>query len=314
MENKGSQFYYSRLCEGEKRLYEKIYGALERHEPALSIHSGVGRPFAFDIERVMNGIIFDNPIFFYLNRERVIIKQTPFYIQLIFNYDYEKDEADRLWGEITKKADEFIADKINTRMSALAKQLEIHRYVTKIKPAQKPFGKESYSLVGAFLNDSCVCEGYSKAYKLLCDKAGIASIVVLGDALLPDGTREKHAWNITRINGVVAHTDATWDAQYGISNYDYFNLCDADISADHSFDPEKYPECAPNKINYFYKNGLIAFDEAELESMISAHAADERFSVRLMFGFDFSSIHKLPFGKGNVRYNPAQNIISYTKN
>ena len=135
-----------------------------------------------------------------------------------------------------------------------------------------------------------------------------------GEALSPDGKREAHSWNITRINGITAHTDAAWDAALsGGANYDYFNLCDADVAADHVFDTDLYPKCEPNTMNYFYKNKLIASDEAELKAIISKHFDDPYFSVKLLFPFCEERARELPFDIGILRYNAAQNIIGFTK-
>lgn len=46
MKDNGSRFYYSRLTDGEKNLYDRICEALLRFEPALSIHAAIGKPKA----------------------------------------------------------------------------------------------------------------------------------------------------------------------------------------------------------------------------------------------------------------------------
>ncbi len=307
MENKGSKYYYSRLSDGEKQLYDKLCGALLRFEPALSFHSA--KPFEVDIERVFLAVMLDNPIFFYVNRERVKVAVAPTYIRLSFDYDYGRREAEELWARIEEKVEDFAMAKLRAGMSPLKKQLEIHRYVTSIGGATAPYGKDCFSAVGALLRNCAVCEGYSKAYKLLCDRAGIASIIAIGDAILPDGGRERHAWNITRIDGVTAHTDATWDARYGVSNYDYFNLSDEEIRKDHEFESGKYPECRENTINYFAKNGLIANDRAELCEMIEKMRGADKFSVKLKFEIDEKDIPNPRAALVNV--NKTQNIINY---
>ena len=91
MNDNGSKFYYSRLTDGEKNLYDRICEALLRFEPALSLHAGMGKAFTVDTKKIMTAVLFDNPVFFYLDRRRVITKQTPMYIQLIFQYDYAKE-------------------------------------------------------------------------------------------------------------------------------------------------------------------------------------------------------------------------------
>ncbi len=314
MDDKGSKFYYSRLSEGGKNLYDKICGAFLRFEPALSLHAGMGKSFALDVQKILEAVLFDNPVFFYVNRSRIVVQQSPMYIQLHFQYTHTQAEAQELWDRVEARIADFISQRIKPDMSPLAKQIQVHRYISGISAAHAPYDKAHFSVIGALLDRKCVCEGYAKAYKLLCDRLGIASIVVLGDALTPEGKKEPHAWNITRIQGVTAHTDACWDAQYGISQYDYFNLSDAEISADHSFAPGIYPVCEPNTINYFHKNGLVAADEAQLRDIIVAQGDKLLFSVKLLFPYSGEKARWLPwFDLGCVRYNEAQNIISYTR-
>lgn len=313
MNDNGSKFYYSRLSDGEKNLYNKICEALLRFEPALSVHAGMGKAFTVDTKKIMMAVLFDNPVFFYLDRKNVVVKQTPMYIQLAFHYDYSKEEADKLWAEVENRVELFIKNSIKPGMSALAKQLKVHNFLYTVHTAEPPYDKDSFSVVGALVRGACVCEGFAKTYKLLCDRLGIASIVVIGEALPPGGQRIAHSWNITRINGITAHTDASWDSRYGGAAYDYFNLCDADIAADHVFDPNAYPVCEPNKINYFYKNGLIASDEDELKRIIADNSDKPYYSVKLMFPFSQERVSELPFEMGSVRYNAAQNVIGYIK-
>lgn len=313
MDDYGSKFYYSRLTDGEKNLYDRICQALLRFEPGLSVHPGMGKAFTVDTGKIMTAVLFDNPVFFYLDRKQVVTKQTPMYIQLLFQYDYTKDEAEVLWTEVENRIRSFMEHNIKPEMSPLAKQLKVHNYLYTVHAAEAPYDKDCFSVVGALVRGRCVCEGFAKAYKLLCDRLGIASIVVIGDALLPDGQREPHSWNITRIKGITAHTDAAWDSRFGGASYDYFNVCDADIAADHSFDTNLYPKCEPNKINYFYKNKLIAQDEDELRKIIADKADEPYFSVKLLFPFSKERLAEFSFGLGTLRYNAAQNIIGYIK-
>lgn len=311
MNDNGSKFYFSRLSDGEKNLYNRICEALLRFEPALSVHAGMGKAFTIDTKKIMTAVLFDNPVFFYLNRHQVVIKQTPMYIQLIFRYDYTKEEAEQLWSEVEKKSDLFVKSNIKSDMSPLAKQIKVHNFLCSIKTAQEPYEKDCFSVIGALIRGHCVCEGFAKTYKLLCDRIGLASIVVIGEALLTNGRHEPHSWNITRINGVTAHTDAAWDSRFNGAVYDYFNLCDADIAADHCFDTDLYPKCEPNKINYFYKNGLIASDKNELRKIITDMVDKPEYSVKLLFPFSEEQLSEFTFGAGTLRYNAAQNIIGY---
>jgi len=308
----GSKFYFSKLADGEKNLYNRITDALGRFDPALSIHAGTGKDFTVDIQKILKWALLDNPGLFYLDRHNIVIKQTPMYIQLFFQYNYTQAEAEKLSGEIKDKIVEFMCEYIEPKMTPLAKQLAVHKYLqSTVTPQKDNADRDSYSVIGAIIRRSCVCEGFAKAYKLLCDYLRIASIVVSGEAT-KDGKREAHAWNITRIKDVTAHTNVTWDTNAGIGSYDYFNLCDADIAADHTFDADFYPKCAPNKINYFYKNGLIAANEDDAKKIIARRADNDFFSIKLLFPTTREQLDGFGFPTGKLRFNETQNVVMFT--
>lgn len=95
----------------------------------------------------------------------------------------------------------------------------------KSSPAQNPDAYEAY---GALVNGSAVCEGYSKAMKLLCDRMGIPCVLVGGNA-----GGEAHMWNYVQLDGAYYLLDATFDDPVGGSpTRDYFLKGSATVS-DH---------------------------------------------------------------------------------
>lgn len=78
----------------------------------------------------------------------------------------------------------------------------------------------SYSPSGIFLKDGyVVCEGYAKSIKILCNKLGIACVLIVGNA------GGGHMWNYVKMdNGNWYLVDATWDDSdnLGMILYDYF--------------------------------------------------------------------------------------------
>lgn len=67
-----------------------------------------------------------------------------------------------------------------------------------------------FNIDGVFLQGRAVCEGYSKAFKLLCDRAGIPNQIVFGMA-----DEENHSWNYVQLEGSWYLVDATWDDPVG---------------------------------------------------------------------------------------------------
>ena len=83
MDDKGSKYYYSRLADNEKDIYNRICEALLRFEPTLSVKGASST----DMQKILNAVLFDNPVFFYLNSRSVMIARSPFGLQLMFHYD-----------------------------------------------------------------------------------------------------------------------------------------------------------------------------------------------------------------------------------
>ena len=64
-----------------------------------------------------------------------------------------------------------------------------------------------------------VCEGYARAFKLLCDRLSIPCMLVDGIGYA-GGTSELHMWDIVRLDGAWYAVDVTWDDTR--SDYGYF--------------------------------------------------------------------------------------------
>lgn len=92
-----------------------------------------------------------------------------------------------------------------------------------------PYDQTIYS---ALVNGQSVCAGYSHAFQYLMQKMGIPCTYVLGYA-----AGGYHAWNLVQLDGEYYAMDVTWDDPLGSPperyKYDYFNLTDQAMSADH---------------------------------------------------------------------------------
>jgi len=101
----------------------------------------------------------------------------------------------------------------------------------------------AHTAYGLLVNqDPVVCEGYSKAFKVLCDTVGLPCILVVGEATKDynmDGYydflgQDNHMWNMVELDGQWYPIDTTWDDTDGytlsdcpdmlisFTNYDYF--------------------------------------------------------------------------------------------
>lgn len=306
MDKPGARFYFSRFSPEEQSAYDEICQVLRQ----WGVCYRTTRYVHIDPVKLINGILCDNPSFFYVDRHRMLLRRSHLFLQIDFHYTHDRAEAQTIWRQMGEVLEDFENAHIRSDMRTLQKQIEIHRFLmANVRYAPYPSDDDCHSVVGALLRGVCVCEGFAKAYKLMCDRLKIASIVVMGVGILPDGQRENHMWNITRIDGVTAHTDVTWDAAG--SCYDYFNLTDAEISADHEFDRAIYPQCLPNKINYFYLNKAIVHSAEELRAFVAANRQKEKFAVKLTFDADAAQLRQAGFPGGRLRINRCRNIVEY---
>ncbi len=85
----------------------------------------------------------------------------------------------------------------------------INKYVsTTIKYSNKknkPFN--THTAYGAFVKKKAVCDGYSKAFKALCDYYKIPCLLEIGYVYKSTG----HAWNIVKLKGKWYYVDSTWN-------------------------------------------------------------------------------------------------------
>lgn len=129
----------------------------------------------------------------------------------------------------------------------------------------------SYYLEGVFITGEAVCDGFSKAYSLLCNMEGIECIRIAGMAGT-GGRVGAHAWNIVGIDGNYYLVDITWTeikAEYlnapGGKEYlthKYFLFTNDSNTPTHRAHPhrEKFFNYSTSLSNYsYYKNTEVTY-------------------------------------------------------
>jgi len=155
---------------------------------------------------------------------------------LTVNYTDGRSEQQRKQAVLRQEASDVIGRIITPGMSELEKQIAINNYLTSTasydhaaleNAKQNNFRNvdarfnDSFTAYGVLINKSGVCQGFSKAFKLLADEAGLDSIVVTG---LMHGTMP-HAWNRVRIGEDWMTIDTTNNRNERTPN-NFFNLPD----------------------------------------------------------------------------------------
>lgn len=132
---------------------------------------------------------------------------------------------------------------ISSSMSDFEKALEIHDWL--IFNVDYDHTYSNYHAKNAFVDRSCVCQGYAEAFELMAEAAGLEATFVSGVATNSGGVTESHAWNQVKMNGKWYNVDVTWDDpthdgkefnDHSGNRYDYFLVSKAQLEKDHRAD------------------------------------------------------------------------------
>ncbi len=123
------------------------------------------------------------------------------------SYFYEGRSKEQLISEYEAVAETIMAG-INPEWSDLRKLIYLHDYICdNTDYAFETESKIKQTAYGCLVLHSCVCDGYSRAFYDLANRAGIETYYILSMQM-------NHAWNITKLDGRFYYADLTWDGSY----------------------------------------------------------------------------------------------------
>lgn len=248
-------YYYHRLSETEQDAYSRIFRQIKSHPEKIEIP-----PLEKEaLLKVFQAISYDNPELLCMGGSCQLVTQAG-KSYFVPSYHCSVAECAAMTEELLEKARQ-IQESVQGKTS-YEKELFFHDYLVEHCVYHEDTGNwRSYTAAGALLDGKAVCEGYSRAFQLLLDLAGIENYLITGSARDQDARVDGHMWNLVTIDGEKYHVDVTWDDPVGreqlAPSHVYFNLTDQAIAVNHlTFDPEP-PGCSAIKANYFVKNGLF---------------------------------------------------------
>lgn len=272
---RNERYYYSILSTEEKAAYRMLYNGIQMR--ALNIVVPVNLT-PVQVQEVYLKVLFDNPLFFYINQRVVRMTGKAGYYVLLPEYLYTNHEIEKLNGDIRRILEKIDAKARTMRSNEFRLEKYLHDSIVKsvaydYDSLQKTDCFNAHSIVGAFLDKKAVCEGIAKAFKLLCNAYSMKCIVVLGKAD-PAGIFDGdsyHAWNLVKACNGSYHVDVTWDNMFEREiehiSYDYFNVTTEDILKDHR-PMGRLPVCRDVGLNYFHCTKSFVGTYEELVSLI----------------------------------------------
>lgn len=197
-----------------------------------------------------------------------------------------------------------------------------------------PLTLPCFYLEGVFMTNYAVCDGFSKAYSLMCNMMGIDAIRITGEAVTGTGSGG-HAWNKVLIDkdptdSVPAEyylVDITWteiqsDKEEELSHH-YFLLSDADCIDTHFqySNREKFNRYTSNSNFEYYEYSTFNYKQAtydlvitskdELSAMFDYMLINNREVMEVVMDLDFMiDCYEEEYGEGS--YNPTRDIAITT--
>ena len=300
-----TDYAYSTLTDDYvKKLYNQISDNIDsEYEPSFYAEGNLSE---YQITQAVEAYKNDHPEVFWLKS----------YYEYE-NFDYETG----IWLTYTMSGDKLVTAKkeFNTAVDTISQSVPygtecereeyIHNYIInncdydeEAAESEEVQGNEN-DAYGVFVDGKAVCEGYSKAFQILCNKADIDCIQLMG---IVDS--DNHVWNCVKIGGDWYQIDVTWDDvdDFIYDSHEYFNLTDSLMYEEHTLSP-KYseidaesfffleswcnfyvPKCTAEKYNYHnycynYKYPTVSnLDDSDNVSTAIAKAAkngEEHFVV-----------------------------------
>ncbi len=265
-----SRYFYSRLNPEEKQIYAQILdGWLNYHDRITVKVSSV----QFNFAKVVDAVHDDNPELFYVDFMQIYTQHTLTNSKLsstdvIASFRYSPEQTEAFKNRIAQ-----VIQRVQRLCTPGAdKYRVIHDYlvqtVTYAKDMDDP---RRHAVDGPLLEGLAVCEGFARAFKLLCDGIGVPSIIVHGKG---DNSKEvePHSWNMVRWNNRNYHIDTTWDEGSGKEDgiQFYYLLPDDYISKNHTWDRSIYPVCTSADVldsNFPMITGTRSFKDALLRAI-----------------------------------------------
>lgn len=272
-----SEYHYLQLDRRERSYYRKIIAAVVNGDSSVKPMPFIGNE---QIAKIAMAVNYDHPELFYVDFRHLNFLGTPLGVIYQINYTVRTAIRSVIKDQVEKKVSEIIdAAKKGNLKGDYEKCRWIHNYLVRNtkynyeairRPDDYP---DSFTAKGAIIDGFAVCEGVSKAFKLLCDRLGVDALIAYGTSTQESfGVDIPHAWNIVKFNNDYTHIDVTWDMGMSetcqFTRYDYYCISDRWMVLDHKY--SSFPECKIDDYSYFKKRNRVFKNRKELQSYLDA--------------------------------------------
>lgn len=289
-----NEYHYSQLDRKEQSYYKKIIDTVTSGGSSVKPSPFVGSE---QIAKIATAVNYDHPELFYVDFRHLNFERAPMGVIYQVNYTVRTAIRPTINEQVERKISEILAVATKSNLqSEYEKCRWIHNYLVRntkynYEASRRPDDyPDSFNIKGAILDGVAVCEGISKAFKLLCDRLGVDALIAFGTASQENfGVDIPHAWNIVKLNNEYSHVDVTWDIGMSVTckftRYDYFCVSDRWMAVDHVY--SSFPECKTDDYSYFSRRNRFFAKGKELQAYLDAEI--KKHSSTLYFKINVSS-------------------------
>ncbi|MEG0894754.1 MAG: YDG domain-containing protein, partial [Oscillospiraceae bacterium] len=317
--------YYYILSDEEKAIYDSLETKIATTAVGAEIESNTfsitGDPEIM-ATNICTAFMMDYPELFWLQEYLYYMPLTNYSISLgtYSNVDpYPFVPYDSLIGASIEADNNAIQAKVSeilsgtTGMTNYEKVCHFNSWLTKnnkynpivansdtISSATHPKGKIPWTIQSAFLSETNkvadnladaapVCEAYSEAMKVLCDKVGIPCILATGNV---------HQWNYVQLDGEWYGVDSTWNDPPFAAGSDNNLVTDYLDSNNNPLVPVSPNDTILNKdcdgtTEYLLK-GTTNFEYIDPDSTQNEHIREDESKNLVLIDTDYSSLPAQP--------------------
>ena len=301
----------------------EILKGLKEYKARITLNRNLAENL--NVDDLMSNIIGDTPWLFYVNEWQWNV--TGQNISIFPQYKYTRKQTQDLRQRCQQEVSVILSKlKYDEDIKSIAKHL--HDILIRNIKYEKQDDYEVHTIIGSLLKRKCVCDGFSKVYKLILDELKITNYLIYGKGFARTLTdSEAHAWNLIKIDNDFYHVDVTYDAtlsMYNYIRYDYFLIDDSLISIDHYWNRSIIPKANNNKFFLYNQSKYVVSSRTELRQKIYEKVGENcyDFILKLPLNLDINFSRKIVLectldamaakrANGNVyvNTNPTRNII-----
>lgn len=257
-------YAYKSLKTKDKSVYDAILDAVSRKSAYVEFY-GVDSVTSTDYCDIYSLVYNDEDALFYLDTKMqyAINQNTQEVKSATIFYKYSTSEIQRMQAQVDAEVDNILS-RISPNMTNYEIVKTFYDYLAENVVYDEDAPNHS-NIYGVFVDKRAICGGYSKAFSYLCDRVGIDTLTITGDA-----DNVPHMWNMVKLDGAWYHIDITYavtDSKLGsYVRYDYLCVNDDVISRSRViYDQDyTYPKASLTTYNYYVRNKLVvnSYDEA----------------------------------------------------